>query len=123
MKANELRIGNYYYGDVLFPSEYNVITANDLVELDSDPLDDYYQPLPLTEEWLLRMGFEKKENSLFTKKLEYNYNSLKYCEDYKIWIYYNDDNDAACNYIADLNFVHELQNLYFALTKKELTIM
>jgi hypothetical protein len=122
MKANELRIGNYYYGDVLFPSEYNVITANDLVELDSDPLDDYYQPLPLTEEWLLRMGFEKKENGLFTKKLEYIYNSIKYCEDYKIWIYYNDDNDAACNSIADLNFVHELQNLYFALTKKELTM-
>ena len=122
MKANELRIGNYYYGDVLFPSEYNVITANDLVELDSDPLDDYYQPLPLTEEWLLKFGFEKKENSLFTKKLEYIYNSLKYCEDYKIWIYYNDDNDAACNSIADLNFVHELQNLYFALTKKELTM-
>jgi hypothetical protein len=123
LRANELRIGNYYYGDVLFPSEYNVITANDLVELDSDPLDDYYQPLPLTEEWLLKFGFEKKENSLFTKKLEYIYNSLKYCEDYKIWIYYNDDNDAACNSIADLNFVHQLQNLYFALTNEELTIM
>jgi hypothetical protein len=127
MKANELRIGNYI-GD---KDDIAIVESIDkdgcMVQFINDEkqgfrISEPIKPLPLTEEWLLKFGFEKKENGLFTKKLEYIYNSLKYCEDYKIWIYYNDDNDAACNSIADLNFVHELQNLYFALTKKELTM-
>jgi hypothetical protein len=115
MKANELRIGNYYYGDVLFPSEYNVITANDLVELDSDPLDDYYQPLPLTEEWLLKFGFYKSDNY---GNDEYRLDGYSYFRG----SFYISDCDE-CGESVEINFVHELQNLYFALTKKELTIM
>jgi hypothetical protein len=111
MKANELRIGNYYYGDVLFPSEYNVITANDLVELDSDPLDDYYQPLPLTEEWLLKFGFKKiKTNNCV-------YWTLNNVDVWELNGIYANENDLP------IQFVNQLQNLYFALTKKELTIM
>jgi hypothetical protein len=128
MKASELRLGNFLQSDtniikivgVVKKDIYYYHNKKNLYVLELNNLN--FQPLELTEEWLLRMGFEKKENGLFTKKLEYIYNSIKYCEDYKIWIYYNDDNDAACNSIADLNFVHELQNLYFALTKKELTM-
>jgi hypothetical protein len=115
MKANELRIGNYYYGDVLFPSEYNVITANDLVELDSDPLDDYYQPLPLTEEWLIKFGFIKSDNY---GNDEYRLDGYSYFRG----SFYISDCDE-CGESVEINFVHELQNLYFALTKKELTIM
>ena len=125
MKANELRIGNLVK-DSIGVIEIS-ITGESYFE---KPIYDFgkiefasiYEPILLTEKWLLKFGFEKKENGLFTKKLEYIYNSLKYCDDYKIWIYYNDDNDAACNAIADLNYVHELQNLYFALTKEELTM-
>jgi hypothetical protein len=125
MKANELRIGNYYYGDVLFPSEYNVITANDLVELDSDPLDDYYQPLPLTEEWLIKFGFIKvgsewKLFPCFEVQIiafnEDNYNGVMF---YTRTIH-TDYTPIYCgNYI---NYVHQLQNLYFALTNEELTM-
>ena len=146
MKANELRIGNLLIANNLLyrkegenkiacvvgidsEKEYKELKSSITIYHIDDEFKDTYgqwikhlEPIPLTEEWLIKFGFEKKENSLFTKKLEYIYNSLKYCEDYKIWIYYNDDNDAACNSIADLNFVHELQNLYFALTKKELTM-
>ena len=119
MKANELRIGNYYYGDVLFPSEYNVITANDLVELDSDPLDDYYQPLPLTEEWLLKFGFEKEKNiiKIYTKSKISIYLD---CEEYPNGrVYFN----SWCILKEKVKNVHQLQNLYFALTNEELTIM
>ena len=114
MKANELRIGNYYYGDVLFPSEYNVIIANDLVELDSDPLDDYYQPLPLTEEWLLKFGFYKSDNY---GNDEYRLDGYSYFRG----SFYISDCDE-CGESVEINFVHELQNLYFALTKQELTM-
>jgi hypothetical protein len=137
MKANELRIGSIVKS-LVNDEDFSIVeeighraSLGYYVSLNNQHSGvwlehkerDLILGIPLTEEWLLRMGFEKKENGLFTKKLEYIYNSIKYCEDYKIWIYYNDDNDAACNSIADLNFVHELQNLYFALTKKELTIM
>ena len=116
MESNELRIGN-----LVLNTDFNTVTEiKEGWQIDS--CDVYYEPIPLTEEWLLKFGFEKKENGLFTKKIEYIYNSLKYCDDYKIWIYYNDDNDAACNAIADLNYVHELQNLYHCLCGKELQI-
>jgi hypothetical protein len=123
MKANELRIGNYYYGDVLFPSEYNVITANDLVELDSDPLDDYYQPLPLTQEWLLRFGFQK--DGVFDKfftylpipdlcmdKLSFRVNEGFICY----------ESIKYRTLLKHIQYVHQLQNLYFALTNEELTM-
>jgi len=110
MKANELRIGNYYYGDVLFPSEYNVITANDLVELDSDPLDDYYQPLPLTEEWLIKFGFKKiKTNNCV-------YWTLNNVDVWELNGIYANENDLP------IQSIHQLQNIYFALTNEELTM-
>lgn len=114
MKANELRIGNYV--DLGGMRNLYQITDEILGCLNLNPI-------PLTEEWLLRMGFEKKEDDLFIIKLTYNNNSIKYSKDYQTWVYYKDDNDAGCNSIADCQYVHELQNLYFALTKKELTIM
>jgi hypothetical protein len=122
MKANELRIGNYYYGDVLFPSEYNVITANDLVELDSDPLDDYYQPLPLTEEWLIKFGFgdARITDRLYTRKktdgfygFYINKETMSYC---------TFDYEGTIDDIIKIEYVHQLQNLYFAVTNEELTM-
>ena len=122
MKANELRIGNYYYGDVLFPSEYNVITANDLVELDSDPLDDYYQPLPLTEEWLIKFGFgdARITDRLYTRKktdgfygFYINKETMSYC---------TFDYEGTIDDIIKIQYVHQLQNLYFAVTGEELTM-
>ena len=55
MKATELRIGNWFYGDCT-NGENHKITALEILDLYDDPLDDYYQPIPLTEEWLLKFG-------------------------------------------------------------------
>jgi hypothetical protein len=127
MKANELRIGNYI-GD---KDDIAIVESIDkdgcMVQFINDEKNGFrisqpIKPIPLTEEWLLRMGFEKKEDDLFIIKLTYNNNSIKYSKDYQTWVYYKDDNDAGCNAIADCQYVHELQNLYFALTKKELTM-
>ncbi len=123
IKANELRIGNWVLVSVKTDNDEKLeirIDINDLRRIYEGSELYNFEPILLTEEWLLKFGFKLKQNSLFTKKLEYIYNSIKYCDDNKIWIYYNDDNDAGCNAIADLNYVHELQNLYFALTKQEL---
>ena len=58
MKAQELRIGNYYLQDCL-GGDISQITAEDILELYDYPLEDYFKPIPLTEEWLLKFGFEK----------------------------------------------------------------
>jgi hypothetical protein len=105
----------------LFPSEYNVITANDLVELDSDPLDDYYQPLPLTEEWLLRMGFEYEQDEkafCITNELGVKYGVCKFENNWSLILYSLDDWQVATH----IKFVHELQNLYWCLCGEELKI-
>ena len=82
--------------------------------------DDYLQPIPLTEEWLLKFGFEKLSNF-----------EEQYMEEDYVWqidverspslllsngIFHED------NYGVKLEYVHQLQNLYFALTGKELEL-
>lgn len=64
------------------------------------------EPIPLTEEWLLRFGYTKISNNSFI--------ITGHC----IWIC-NDLFRCDKNGIV-LKHVHQLQNLYFALTNQEL---
>lgn len=75
-------------------------------------------PIPLTEEWLVKFGF-KNDNF-------YNTYALKeYCIDIKDGEF-NVMNDpcssAGCYYLTTIKYVHQLQNLYFALTGEELEL-
>ena len=68
------------------------------------------RPIPLTEEWLLRFGFKRfpwglvKDNLLFKDDLKCTYLILQVGNGFEVKV--------SC--------VHELQNLYFALTNNEL---
>ena len=107
MKVTELRINNW----VQFKhTETPVrVTLGDFVrEYQDEHLDDY-KPIPLTEEWLLKFGFE--------------YNDLN--GDSGLWKIppfqiYGKYNQFIYDYRLDVNYVHQLQNLYFALTGEEL---
>ena len=119
MEAKDLRIGNWFKGDCT-EGEFHQITANEILDFYDDPLDDYYQPIPLTEEWLLKFCFEYIEH--YT-----NYRiptNAGYCNSIQLyeneWHYNNDSSDAGCYYVATIKYVHQLQNLYFALTGEEL---
>jgi hypothetical protein len=120
MEAKDLRIGNWFLGDCT-EGKFHQITANEILDFYDDPLDDYYQPIPLTEEWLLKLGFEYNDNyeNYRVKANEY-YNSVKL--DDGIWCYNNDNSDAGCYFVTEIKHVHQLQNLYFALTGQELTL-
>lgn len=116
MKANELRIGNYFNGDVAEEITIVKATAKDILDFSDDPLDDYYKPIPLTEEWLERFGFKKP---------------FDYWEFHKGKIFFDIAiKDGKYYYIFDCNYrvgqyinsVHCLQNLFFALTGEELEI-
>lgn len=119
MKSNELRIGNYIYS--LETQNHQRITGLleeqpffDAITFDY-PNYDEIEPIPLTEEWLLKFGFEKKGKRIS-----------------KGWFYLWDENGIIVFALAEMHneigqylnikHVHQLQNLYFALTGEKLTI-
>lgn len=113
MKANELRIGNWVNSRIEVGVFYDVmVTKNDF----SGNID-LFKPIPLTKEWLVKLGLKNGFSDLqFT---------IKVTENCSMSVFIN-QNGNNC-YIGDelevrIEYVHQLQNLYFALTGEELTI-
>jgi hypothetical protein len=123
MTANELRIGNWIYdGQVGFKEEFRV-GSGDIVSIDSNDIDCDYRPIRLTEEWLVRFGFNvrsiSKTYSCYNKGERVQIN-IQRSEDLNI--YEDTFWFKVYNGTISIRYVHQLQNLYFALTGNELTI-
>ena len=119
METKELRIGNFIE-DIHYP-ELILFTGVDL-ELfaglyDGTILESDLQPIPLTEKWLLDFGFEEKD-SKFYKEGFFCYLIYGGESGWKTWVNLCKD-DFTLSLIGQ---VHQLQNLYFALTGKELQL-
>ena len=124
IKPQELRIGNYVFdidGDVLQVGEILDIG----VKFKGTSLSSRYEkinPIPLTEEILLKFGFEKREHKSFFKGKEliyFTFTSNKY--GFLIWnTIQNQWWVLGKISISQPIYVHQLQNLYFALTGEEL---
>tara|TARA_R110000796_G_C14252290_1_gene398774 strand:+ start:140 stop:511 length:372 start_codon:yes stop_codon:yes gene_type:complete len=123
MNEKELRIGNW------------INVSGDLDELRVAPSDEQcnyhhikdmatcnkeftYLPIPLTEEWLLKFGFIAHTNRVWFRDGEF------LGIDLGIEIYFVQQHTTCEGYLAfirtPIKYVHQLQNLYFALTGKEL---
>jgi hypothetical protein len=118
MKSNELRIGNYvsYGGEIVrvtaIGQEYVYI---DRITLDYVNRDDV-EPVELTEEWLVNFGFKKIEDKLFGMD-EFRMGT------YSFSLYnFSLDNGWGIVNKQPIKYVHQLQSLYFALTKEELIL-
>ena len=114
MKATELRIGNWVstQSDEIVKVGYEIIRS--LIVFPDKP--EYKPiPIPLTEKWLVKFGFEKRTKSIYKKKrgVEIIFDS----EDKVHW--YGNGTDG----VTELFFVHQIQNLYFALTGTELELI
>ena len=112
MKANELRIGNWVSnGEIGFQ-----ITSKDIYHRDVRVYGSFIKGIPITPEWLQRFGFEKIGNG-WQLDVEINHYCL-YSESgkYVDLFVFSDEVGQQCQYI------HQLQNLYFALTGEELEI-
>jgi len=118
MKANELRVGNIIAASLKSGKGRTIehtVTAYNIANIDAGTTGFIFSTIPLTEEWLLKFGFIKRDNY---GNDEYRLDGYSYFRG----SFYISDCDE-CGESVEINFVHELQNLYFALTKKELTIM
>jgi len=126
MKATELRIGNWCkIAKSPFKEEVGEypIEAITIHYFESGE-DLILEPIPLTEEWLLKFGFEKvKDDPSYCDDGEFTINHKRFTVFKKELITHNSIHGWFINGIQfDLNlkYVHQLQNLYFTLTGEEL---
>ena len=111
MKANELRIGNYVmYSSLIQVNGYNI------AECEEYPTR--FAPIPLTREWLLKFGFVEKIDAYF-----YNDYCIEDIHNGATWVISEFDHitDEFTAIGCGIKYVHQFQNLYFALTGEELT--
>lgn len=132
MESKELRIGNLVTTE-WDKDEFFVVTCIDdtdcSVILEDDGSQDeillvVVKPIPLSEYWLVKAGFEKEEEYEFGVLICYRYIletrktncvfTSNYSTEECIYVNYNQGG-------VDIEYVHQLQNLYFALTGTELT--
>jgi len=123
MKNTDLRIGNLVLdrGNKVLRIDYwerhNMIAQEIKVEGIGEvhPLTEeieYLQPIPITEEWLLKFGFEEQDRVFHNQIALYKGNE---CFNYNASFFEHD------NFVS-IEYVHQLQNLYFALTGEELIL-
>lgn len=103
MNSTELRIGNWVEQNKLYFKFASV--DFELWEFNGD-----LSPIPLTEEWLVKFGFEETEHG-FRK---FSFTVDKWAESQLMygWIGGN----------IELKHVHHLQNVFFCLVGEELEI-
>ena len=120
MKAQDLRLKNIVYnrnGDPIKLSIYNLqcILSWEIYEHAGEPP---FKPIPLTEEWLDKFGFEKSYVDFFYhKKLGSMLFSRPFKEASHILVKCN----VGCK-LTSIKYVHQCQNLYHTITGEELTI-
>jgi hypothetical protein len=124
IRAQELRIGNWVEYDNRY---FQIDSIADVFPTLNTPefgigVVDYnnIKPIPLTEEWLLKFGFKllnkkyRKTGFLHCNKIWFPLTVRFYC--HGIWVEYFGQQ------IGEIKYVHQLQNIYFAIEKEELKL-
>lgn len=125
----ELRIGNYV--SVL----HGVVKIKHFTEVGAHFEDDCggnwrsLDPIDLTPEWLERLGFKKDPLNGYDYEVVWEYNGFSHLELMKIDIGYwaiisqrGSGKEFSRTNLRKLESVHQLQNLYYALTGKDLVL-
>ena len=118
IKANELRIGNFLN---VINRAHIVVTAEHIKSIAEGDKD--YHPIPLTPEWLERCGFRDGEIRP-SYKLHMDVRPYEtatqgvFPGEWAVTLV-----DTVPHQLGHtIRYVHQLQNLYFALTGEELKI-
>jgi hypothetical protein len=127
MEATELRIENLvneeWWNSISGSYEYSLVIINAIYKTHIRCQDDQaynldeITPILLTEEWLIKFGFDnKKQNNQFNidewrfhVEKPFQYDGFLLCDGFSV--------------ISDrIKYVHQLQNLYYSLTETELSL-
>jgi hypothetical protein len=120
MKANELRIGNLVLSKGV-PVQIEEIMWETVRHCFGEFPIDYVEPIPLTEKWLLKFGFYETTKEHYVSGL-YTLNKPDgFYINKETMCYCDIDYEGTTNDRIKIQYVHQLQNLYFALTGEELT--
>ena len=125
LQSKELRIGNYVNSNVNGISKIEQAGSSlnkdyiGSVSLHGHHWTNSCFPIPITVSWLIKFGFEKEaDGDSYDYFLEIGANCF-YC-------YWSTDGSLDHIYLegfdVEIKHVHQLQNLYFALTGEELTL-
>jgi hypothetical protein len=140
MESKDLRVGNivrlkdHFVGGnaIITGIMCDRITALNSVGTNIDTINIMYvEPIPITEELLVKIGFKKNRNGDFkyrdyndrmSIRFSENYTSIEYANQY-----FNPEDMPETNYGSSLEFpntlhLHTLQNIWYLLTGKELNI-
>lgn len=127
MRATDLRIGNYFKAEHYSFDFFKVqeIRSNFVIFNSGSLFYENIQPIELTEEILLKCGFEKFNDNCFM--INYNMQGQLFIFSNKTQVGVVNNINVPFYYmfnglIHTLQYLHQLQNLYFALTNQELTI-
>lgn len=140
IELSELRIGNYleYKGEIVhvtmlsldIDDEYQDIIGFCKLDSFSNEHSDWNRALaatlnriPITPEWLMKLGFistgSGDDNHIATL-WKHRLTEYLYCEDGQL--VFNGREYSNWHDIGNVKYVHELQNLFFAIVNAELTI-
>jgi len=131
IKANDIRIGNWVNEKRVVNLIREMEEINIPVTVDISILSEIirgntlnkFSPIPLTEEILVKAGFEcrKLYDAVYSFQLE--------CKNSEFRIFTVDLREGGIDYhmeydgnVVVLKYIHQLQNLYYSLTNQELNI-
>lgn len=120
MDAKELRIGNWVMVvDEDSPVKVTGVWDDAIKYKESGEVAGRLKPIPLTPEILEKAGFRLGE-TWYIHKVYYRGNFEILVNKHEI--VYGEKTENGFNSIRQLKSIHQLQNLYFALTGEELEI-
>lgn len=122
----DLRLGNMLtFQDKIFTvaglSNPQQVRLYDGMGADQWEFIDTLNPIPLTEEWLLKLGF-KKDTEFMGKVLELDCGVSFGISDDNLLYYFGNLECFWVDILAEAKYLHQLQNIVFSLTGTELII-
>ena len=132
MEQNEIRVGNWLNDPRPFNEDtkkFFKMPDNGYFKAKARDIEvaELFEPIPLTEEILLKCGFKKTEEYYASYEENIDVYTIG-CFDiafidneYKLWFCIEEDPFYSFSW-TEIKYVHQLQNLYFSLTGQELEI-
>ena len=135
MKNTELRIGNFVFipktTQIVFISAIGMtgcyVNNNNIIGL--IPFDEI-ETVSLTEEWILKFGFNCTNKIAKCFKKYHNEETadfsglfLKEIGNHPVWNYSANNKWTFNSFLVEVQHVHQLQNLYFSITGSELQLV